>query len=522
MSAHRRFRSRVAWLAPLVLATMMILSFRIGWTQEQPAQHDYSQHQQGATQQDHSQHGAQPAKKPAVERKGKAPAKKKPSSKHSGHAPPAGGKASGPKHAGHVAPKAGVSKHAGHGTARTGDQQHAGHEGPAHHGGMVGFLGPYSMSREGSGTSWLPDTTPHEGIHGQYGDWMTMWHALFNGVYDHQGGPRGGQKTFASGMVMGMAQRQLGDGTFGVRVMMSPDPFMGKSGYPLLFATGETADGRTHLVDRQHPHELFMELATTYSYNLSKNSSVFLYAGLPGEPALGPAAFMHRFGGMDIPEAPITHHWLDSTHITFGVVTGGLVLDKWKVEASAFRGREPDQHRFDIEAPKLDSFSARLTYNPIEQLSMQVSAGRLHSPEQLEPNVDEDRVTASATYTQPFGDNNFWSTTVAWGRKMLQPGDTLDGFMLESALIFQKTYTLFLRAERVDENELFHDVPGFEGRIFTVHKVSVGGIYDVPLHPNVKFGVGGLVSVYGIPDEIKPFYGHDPISYMVFGRLKVQ
>ena len=393
---------------------------------------------------------------------------------------------------------------------------------PGHHGGMVGFLGPYSINREGSGTSWLPATTPHEGVHGQYGDWMTMWHALFNGVYDHQGGPRGGQKTFLSGMWMGMAQRPLGDGTFGLRAMLSPDPFMGKSGYPLLFATGETADGRTHLVDRQHPHELFMELAAIYSYNLSKNSSVFLYAGLPGEPALGPSAFMHRLGGMDIPEAPITHHWLDSTHITFGVLTAGVVLDKWKVEASAFRGREPDEHRFDIETPSLDSFSARLTYNPIQQLSMQVSAGHLHSPEKLEPDRNEDRVTASATYTQPFGDNNIWSTTFAWGRKMLQPGDTLDGFMLESALIFQKTYTLFLRAERVDENELFHHVHDFEGRIFTVNKVSVGGIYDVPLHPNVKFGIGGLVSTYGIPSEIKPFYGNDPFSYMVFGRLKVQ
>ena len=351
---------------------------------------------------------------------------------------------------------------------------------------------------------------------------MTMWHALFNGVYDHQGGRRGGQKTFLSGMWMGMAQRPLGDGTFGLRAMLSPDPFMGKSGYPLLFATSEMADGRTHLVDRQHPHELFMELAAIYSYNLSKNSSVFLYAGLPGEPALGPSAFMHRLGGMDIPEAPITHHWLDSTHITFGVLTAGLVLDKWKVEASAFRGREPDEHRFDIETPSLDSFSARLTFNPIQQLSMQVSAGHLHSPEKLEPDRNEDRVTASATYTQPFGDNNIWSTTFAWGRKMLQPGDTLDGFMLESALIFQKTYTLFLRAERVDENELFHHVHDFEGRIFTVNKVSVGGIYDVPLHPNVKFGIGGLVSTYGIPSEIKPFYGNDPFSYMVFGRLKVQ
>src|SRR5262249_39673823 len=120
------------------------------------------------------------------------------------------------------------------------------------------------------------------------------------------GGPRGADKTFLNGMIMAMAQRPLGDGTFGLRAMLAPDPFMGANGYPLLFATGETADGRTHLIDRQHPHDLFMELATTYSYDLSKNSSVYVYAGLPGEPALGPSTFMHRTSGMDIPEAPIT------------------------------------------------------------------------------------------------------------------------------------------------------------------------------------------------------------------------
>jgi hypothetical protein len=409
-------------------------------------------------------------------------------------------------------------------TAGTGHRAtHADHEGMQ----MKGFLGPYPMTREGSGTSWQPDSTPHEGVHQTYGDWMLMEHALINGVYDHQGGPRGGDKAFVGGMVMGMAQQALGDGTLGLRAMLSPDPFMGPSGYPLLLATGETADGRTPLIDRQHPHDLFMELASSYSYKLSANSSVFLYAGLPGEPALGPAAFMHRTSGMDIPEAPITHHWLDSTHITFGVVTAGLVLDNWKIEASAFRGREPDQHRFDIEAPKLDSYSARLTWNPIRELSLQVSAGHLHSPEQLSPEVNKDRVTASATYTQPFGQNNFWSTTFAWGRKMNRPGNTLDGFLLESELIFSRTYTLFMRAERVAEDELLENVteamPEAAARmpVFTVNKLSIGGIYDMPLDEHLKFGIGGLVSKYSLPSALKPFYGSDPTSFMVFLRLKL-
>ena len=386
---------------------------------------------------------------------------------------------------------------------------------------MKGFLGSYVLGREASGTSWQPDAVPHGGIHKQIGEWTTMWHALLNFNYDNQGGLRGDNKSFVSGMVMGMAQRQVGEHTFGFRAMLSPEPLMGASGYPLLLATGETADGRNHLVDRQHPHELFMELAAMYSRQLSANSSVFLYAGLPGEPALGPPAFMHRISGMDIPEAPITHHWLDSTHITFGVVTAGYVWNTWKLEASTFRGREPDQYRYDIEAPKLDSYSARLTWNPVRELSMQVSWGHLNSPEQLAPNVNEDRFTASVIYAQPFGTNNMWSSTYAWGRKMLQPGETIDGFLFESAVNFKKTYTLFMRAERVTENELTHDLPGLDGRVFTVNKISGGGIYDFPVRDQVKFGVGALVSKYVLPSELKPLYGSDPTSYMLFARLKV-
>ena len=431
----------------------------------------------------------------------------------------------------HGAAKSGVKRkppaHNGHQQSHThglpgnaSPQDHAGHGGMSgmQHGdhAMRGFLGPYDMSREGSGTSWLPDSTPHEGVHAMAGDWSTMWHALINVAYDHQGGPRGGDKTFASGMVMGMAQRPLGDGTFGLRAMLSPDPFMGGNGYPLLLATGETANGRTPLVDRQHPHDLFMELAATYSHPIGAKSSVFFYAGLPGEPALGPPAFMHRTSGMDIPEAPITHHWLDSTHITFGVVTAGVVLDMWKLEASAFRGREPDQYRYDIEAPKLDSFSGRITWNPIRELSLQASWGRLHSPEQLEPEVNEDRFTTSAIYTQPFGTDNLWSTTLAWGRKMKNPGNTLDGVILESAVILQKTYTLFVRGERVQEDELTAT-----HAIYTVNKASVGGIWDFYRTDHAKVGVGALVSFYGLPGDLQPAYGN-PTSEMVFGRIKIQ
>ncbi|MEI9965264.1 MAG: hypothetical protein WDM92_11790 [Caulobacteraceae bacterium] len=291
---------------------------------------------------------------------------------------------------------------------------------------------------------------------------------------------------------------------------------MGPSGYPLLLATGETADGKTPLVDRQHPHDLFMELSASYSRPVGDNASVFVYGGLPGEPAFGPPAFMHRLSGMDIPEAPITHHWLDSTHITFGVITGGVVVGGVKLEGSVFNGREPDEHRWDIETGALTSWSARATWNPGPNWSLQVSGAHLKGPEQLEPDVDQGRVSASVIYTRPIGAGGAWSTTLAWGRKMLEPGPTLDAVLLESAVMPDDHWTVFGRAEYAQENELLPE----PSPIYDVGKLSVGAIYDVRLAPHWKVGLGGLFSVYRFPDGLKPIYG-SPTSQMAFIRLKL-
>ena len=381
---------------------------------------------------------------------------------------------------------------------------------------MASAIGAYAMTRDASGTSWQPDTSPHEGIHAMVGGWMTMTHALVNVVYDSQGGPRGDDKAFLAGMVMVMAQRPLGDGTVGLRAMLSPDPVMGKSGYPLLLASGETADGKTPLIDRQHPHDLFMELSATYSRPIDARSSVYVYAGLPGEPAFGPPAFMHRVSTIDSPEAPISHHWLDSTHITYGVLTGGYVRGDWKVEASVFRGREPDQHRWDIETGALDSRSVRLSWNPSSTLALQTSWAWIKSPEQLAADQNEQRFSASAIYTVRFGQRGVWATTLAAGRKDLTPGPALWAGLAETSVMPDDHWTVFARAERVEENEL--GAPG--APVATVGRLSAGAIYDIPLSPHLKMGLGGLVSAFDIPGPLKASYG-DPQAGMVFLRFKL-
>ena len=386
---------------------------------------------------------------------------------------------------------------------------------------MNGFYGPYSMTRESSGTSWQPEATPMQGMHFMADDWMLMFHGFAFGVYDNQGGPRGDQKFFSPNMLMGMAEHPLGRGTFGIRTMLSLEPAtIGKSGYPELLQTGETADGKTPLIDRQHPHDLFMELAASYSLQLGEASSAFAYFGYPGEPALGPPTFMHRFSGMDIPEAPITHHWLDSTHITFGVATLGYIWRQFKVDGSIFTGREPDQNRWDFDRPRFDSYSARLTYNPTKAWSMQVSYGDIHSPEQLEPDVNIERVTVSVSYHYAWTKNN-WQTTFAWGRNIEHPGGSLDGFLLESTVVFHDTHTVFSRAERVDKNDLFASGEPMAGEEFTVNKITVGYIYDFPRWKHAKFGIGGLGSVHILPGTLTSTYGETPLSFMLFVRAKL-
>ena len=391
---------------------------------------------------------------------------------------------------------------------------HAGHS-------MTAALGPYPMQREASGTAWQPDTSEHMGLMTTSGDWTLMAHGVLNVVYDHQSGPRGDDMVFPSGMLMGMASRPVGNGKLQLKGMLSPDPLMGKRGYPLLLASGETADGVTPLVDRQHPHDFFMELSASISQNIGANRSVFLYGGLPGEPAFGPPAFMHREAIMDSPEAPITHHWLDSTHISFGVVTAGVVLDRVKVEVSRFNGREPDQHRWNIETGPLDSTAARLSWNPTDTLALQASWGYFKEPEQLEPG-NQKRWSASALYARQIAPEWKFAGTLAWGRKSIEEhGEWLhdDAFAAEASLK-HRSWTVFSRAELTENRELVPD--DHHGEAYQVSKVSLGAVKDFRIADHWSIGAGGLFSVNFVPDALAPLYGgSNPTGAMGFVRLKL-
>jgi len=397
-------------------------------------------------------------------------------------------------------------QHAGHSRIPNVDLQQHVHPMADDMGQMKGAF-TSAMSQEGSGTSWLPAASPmHMKSLGTFNGWDLTFMGLGSVAWVDAGGKRGESQLFTNSMLMLMAQRDQ----WQLRFMGSLDPLSnGKEGYPNLFQTGETAFGKP-LKDRQHPHDAIMELSATYSFDISEQAKGFVYIAPMGEPALGTAAFQHRPSAWENPEAPINHHWNDGTHISSGVVTTGVnISDRWKVEASAFTGREPDENRWDIDPIKLDSLSGRITYNPNPNWSLSASYGFLKDPESLEPGEDQHRVVASAFHQ--LGD---WSLGAIWSRNYTHHGET-DALGLEGSYS-QEWGSLFARWEMVDKDELV-DVP--EGT-YKIHKFGLGGVKNLWTKDGFEYGLGAYVDFYAFPSELESFYGKRPVSLGIFFRIR--
>ncbi len=399
-----------------------------------------------------------------------------------------------PAHEGHAAPQ---DPHADHAPPQ---QQHAAHD---------AATGSFS-TREASGTAWLPDTTPMYGIHRTAGGWEVMFHGAAFAQFLREGGEEHRRSNQAGSInwVMGMARRPLGAGRIGVRGMASLEPWtIAGCGYPDVLATGETCDGDT-IHDRQHPHDLFMELAVEYDRPLTASTRLQLYGGPAGEPALGPVAFPHRLSAMPNPIAPIGHHWLDATHITHGVATAAVYGPAWKAEASVFNGREPDEHRADLDPAALKSFSGRLSVLPTPSLLLQVSAGHLAEAEAAHgvgPRVDVDRVTASATWHRRPANEALWATTVAWGANV-EPLETSHSVMLESAFSADGRNTWFGRLEVTGKPA--HALHVSESNdVFTVGKLQGGYTRYFAVRRGLQPGIGGSLSIGLLPPDLQARYG---------------
>ncbi|MGY4537422.1 hypothetical protein ACVW0P_001841 [Mucilaginibacter sp. UYNi724] len=380
------------------------------------------------------------------------------------------------------------------------------------------------MNRDASGTSWVPDETPMYMymIHGK--KWMQMIHGSFFARYNKQDifnkGSRGDSQFDVPNWFMYMAQRKVGsNGLFAVNTMFSLDAFtVGNGGYPLLYQTGESYQGKK-LVDRQHPHDLFSELSVAYTQRVAKNTDVSLSVGMPGEPALGPPVFMHRLSAMNNPDAPLSHHYADATHITFGTATLGFRYKNVKLEGSIFTGREPDEHRYNFDKPKFDSYSVRLSVNPSKEWALQVSNGWLKSPEEAEPSDDVDRFTASAIHTKMLGENSYVATTLVYGQNR-HHGRTQPAVLLENSLQLNKT-AIYGRYEYVqkDAGELDLETlyPGDPN--FSINAITLGTNRIVSTFKQTNLTIGLQATLNASPQALRPLYGTAPIGFQVYLRV---
>ena len=362
------------------------------------------------------------------------------------------------------------------------------------------FAGMYLM-QQASGTSMNPQSWAMPMIMKEARGWqfMIMGNAFL--VEAQQSGARGGDKFYSPNWFMVSASHAVGRGSFMIQTMLSAEPLtVTDRRYPLLFQTGETAFGRP-IVDGQHPHNLVMGLGVHYARPVG-STIVHLYYAPVGDPAIGPVAFPHRASAFELPQAPLGHHWQDSTHIATNVITGAIKYRKFRLEASGFHGTEPGENRWTINWAAVNSYSGRFSVNPTRNWMFQVSAARLVDPEREHPG-DVTRITASGHYTR-----GGWSSSFVWGRSR----DT-NSWLAETLLPVSRRNIVTGRFEVVDKDEL---VPGHD--LYRITAYTAG--YTRDLVPQV--GVGFNVTGYAIPRELKPLYGEHPAGVDVFLHFRVR
>lgn len=385
------------------------------------------------------------------------------------------------------------------------------------------------MTRNGSGTGWQPDATPMYAYMKHGNKWNYMLHGSLFLRYTSQNfnnsGKKGSDSKFSMpNWFMGMAQRQVGkNGLLNIRAMVSLDRvFDGGAGYPLLFQSGESWKSKP-LIDRQHPHDLISELSVAYTQRVNDQIDLTLYAGYPGEPALGPTAFMHRMSAFNNPDAVLGHHWQDATHITFGVVTAGIRYGKFKLEGSSFTGREPDENRFDFDKPRFNSHSYRLLFNPSANWALQVSRGFIKSPEPAEPDEDVNRTTASVQHSAQLNGKNRWiSSTLVWGLNDAGAHHKENSVLAESNVQLDK-WAVYGRYEWVQKsvNELGLATSLGELGIerLPVSMFSLGLNRQITSFGNTLLQAGGQISLYSIDRMLEASYGGTPLSGQVYLRI---
>ena len=376
------------------------------------------------------------------------------------------------------------------------------------------------LDRSSSGTGVEPASTPAPMLMSTRAGWMFMFHANAFVVSQQQSGPRGEDKVFSTNWFMPMAQRQLGPGTLTLRTMLSLEPLtITDRRYPLLFQQGETAFGKP-IVDGQHPHNVVMELAGLYDLPLGEKASIYFYAAPVGDPAIGPTAYAHRASASEDPLAPLGHHQQDSTHIASDVITLGLSDSVARLEFSGFHGREPDEHRWELNSGKMDSWSTRLSALPSPNWSAQYSYASISSPEATSPREDQARMTASISYNRALARGN-WANTLLWGRTRFTRSDAkFNSYLFESTLRFRNQNYLWTRLESATRSSELLLATEPERPIGRVQAYSLGYDRDLPSTSHVSVALGTQLTAYTSPPLLREAYGDHPFGVVLFLRVR--
>ncbi len=363
-------------------------------------------------------------------------------------------------------------------------------------------------ARAGSGTAWLPDSSPMHAAHFRAGKWTLMVHGIVAPLYDYQGGPRGDDQVNVINWGMLTAKRPLGGGQLALRVMASADPWtVGARGYPLLLQSGETYKGAA-LVDRQHPHDLWIELAALWERRLAANLAASLYLAAVGEPAVGPPAFQHRPSAQSDPFSPLGHHWQDATHITYGAMTAGLFSRALKLEASAFNGREPDARRTDFDFRKIDSYSVRVAANAGPRWSLSAWYAYLDTPEELHPDESIHRYGAAVLTAQ-----GRLNAAFVWGANAKLGAATSHSLLAEGDVEVLRGHHMFARVEYVRKSA--------EELVVATGTYDVGSIVLGYVKDWGTFSAGFRGSVGLVPASLEAAYGsRTPLGVAVYGRWR--
>ena len=430
-----------------------------------------------------------------------------------------------------------------------------------------------------SGTSIEPASTPVPMWMGVHDGWSLMLHANAFAANTQQqaDSPRNRDAFFSTNWLMPMAQHSLGGrGQITFRTMLSFEPAtVSNRNYPELFQQGETAYGAP-IVDGQHPHNFFMEVAALYDLKLTTNTLLSFYAAPVGDPAIGPTAYPHRQSASEDPIAALGHHQEDSTHIAYSVLTGGLTYRWARLELSGFHGAEPTEARWHF-APSpnghaIDSVSTRLTVSPAADWSGQYSIAHIVAPEALYPHEDQQRQTASVMYHHTFrsepappmkmddmadmpgmdmgaasgthtkaGASNSpmqmtpeprtdLATTLLWGRtRSLSDNSKENSYLAEALLRFAGRNYVWTRLENAGRSNELLLTPGTplpqgfaESPVGHVAAYTIGYDRDFALGRHMLVAPGAQVTFYRTPAALRSAYGDTPTAEQLFIRFRVR